>query len=591
MNKLLEHYQSLYNEEFIDEDESHDTSGTSLLHNYTFKLPLEYHDTHTLDDTVKSDIEFSNESNLFNKLLNHRETRDGESLLLTQWSSCYTTNKKFLKDNQKLLASYQSKDNKMNHFSKQYVTFKEEQNFLSRYQYVQFRRFFYLNTVVGFLQILAVYNICSPILSLMAPLIGLMLPYFIFYFKGIRLSFAEYTKIVKTLILNNNIIKNLLNFHKTTIQQKGYALVYLVFYCMGFYNNVLSCIQFYKNTNYMIELNDSYSRFLDEGNHLISHIHKKTKSLKQFKEFNNDMMEHQKKIRTMTFAITSLKNSQTRLIKCGQIGLLMKSHFDLYYNQDYHNTIMYLIYLDQYHKDMTSIASHVQNHTLNPCTFVKRKGNTKMKQLFYLSHIDETNVKNDVHFNKNIIITGPNASGKTTILKSVILNLFLSQSIGFGCYDSCRIKLYDYFHSYLNIPDTSNRDSLFQAEARRCKRIYEHVEKHKKANHLCIFDEIYSGTNPSDAVLCASVYLQGMNAHKSHMDYILTTHYLELCSKYKKSKHVKNQQMNVNVQENDEIQYTYTLGDGISEVHGGFQILKKMDYPEELLNKKEQESI
>ena len=550
-----------------------------MLCKYKFKLPLEYHKTHLLDDTVKSDIEFSKESNLFNHLLGPSQN----SLLLDQWSTCYTTSKPFLKDNQTLLKSYKSRDSKMSGFSDKYVSFKEQQNFLSTYQYVQFRRFFYLNTIVGFLQVLAVYNICSPILSLFAPIIGLILPYFIFYFKGIRLGFRDYIKMVKALILNNNIIKNLLNFRETTLQQKGYALAYIFFYCMGFYNNVMSCIQFYKNTNYMIDMNDNYSNFLDEGNHLISHIYKKTNTLKSFEEFNTTMLDKQKKIREMTFAITSLKNAQSRMIKCGQIGLLMKCHFDLYYNTEYHDTIMYLIYLDQYHRDMTSISTYVQNNSLNPCKFIKKKGNTKMKQLFYLSHIDEENVKNDIHFNKNIIITGPNASGKTTILKSVIMNLFLSQSLGFGCYGSCKTKLYDYFHSYLNIPDTSNRDSLFQAEARRCKLIYEHVEKNKKANHLCIFDEIYSGTNPSDAVLCASVYLKGMNEHKNHVDYILTTHYLELCEKYKKNKHVKNQQMNVIVQDDDEIQYTYTLGDGISDVHGGFQILQKMDYPEELL--------
>ena len=76
---------------------------------------------------------------------------------------------------------------------------------------------------------------------------------------------------------------------------------------------------------------------------------------------------------------------------------------------------------------------------------------------------------------KNIMITGPNASGKTTILKSFLINHILSQQIGCGCYDSAEIKCYDYIYSYLNIPDTSGRDSLFQAEARRCKEIIDNI--------------------------------------------------------------------------------------------------------------------
>ncbi len=577
MEALLNQYKSLYQQEIVESEE--DISGNSILQQYTFKLPLEYHKTFRLSDHVKSDIEFGGESNMYEKLLNHT------SLLVDQWSSCYTTNKKFLIDNQTLLSSYSPCVNNMNTFKSQYVEFKEEQNFLSKYQYVQFRRFFYLNTVVGFLQLLALYNICSPIMSLCAPLLGLIVPYFVFYFKGIKLPFRDYIKMVKTLIFNNKIVRNILNFRKTSLQQKLYVLVYLFFYCLGFYNNIMSCIQFYKNTNYMIDMNTNYTQFLDDGNRLISHIHGKTKALKRFREFNATMLEQRKHIHNMGLAITSLKKAQNKYIKCGHIGLLMKSHFDLYYNKQYHDTIMYLIYLNQYHQDMTSLSNYVQQKTLHPCTFIKKKGYTKLQGMYYLSHIKEEAVKNNISFNKNIIITGPNASGKTTILKATFINLFLSQSIGVGCYKKCKTKLYDTFHSYLNIPDTSNRDSLFQAEARRCKTIFENIQKNQKANHLCIFDEIYSGTNPSDAVLCANIYLEGMNTHKSHVDYVLTTHYLDLCEKYKKNKCVKNQQMKVICDCDDSITYTYTLDKGISNVHGGLQILQTMDYPDELMKK------
>ena len=101
------------------------------------------------------------------------------------------------------------------------------------------------------------------------------------------------------------------------------------------------------------------------------------------------------------------------------------------------------------------------------------------------------------------------------MIKSCILNLFLCQSLGYGCFDKCQTQIYDYFHSYLNIPDTSDRDSLFQSEARRCKDIYEFISENQDKNHFCIFDEIYSGTNPNDAILCANIYLKGMNKFKN----------------------------------------------------------------------------
>lgn len=582
MDNILKKWNAMYAEEVIDDDTSHDISGDDWIMQYDFKMPIEYTKARALDTQVKSDIEFQGKDNLFSILLDPATP----SLLLNKWSTIYTTDTSFLKDNQKLLKSYEPMKNKMHLFAKEYVSFKQEQNFLGKYQYIQFRRLFFLNTIVGFLQILALYNICSPLFTLLSPFIGLILPYFVLYFKGITIGFRDYLKMIKAIIFKNKIIHNLLNFRGNSIQQNLYTLGYLFIYGMGIYSNIQSCIQFYKNTNYMMDFNTNYGQFLDDGNHLIHYIRNKTKHLKSFDAFNVQMMKHQTSIQKMSIAIASLKQEQRKFMKCGNIGLLMKCHFDLFYNTEYNDTILYLIYLNQYHQDTFQLSTFVKNRQLMPCTFSKKKGNTKIKQMYYLPHIHDDNVKNDIHFNKNIIITGPNASGKTTIIKSTIMNLFLSQSLGFGCYQKCKTKVYHYFHSYLNIPDTSNRDSLFQAEARRCKTIFEHIQKHKSQNHLCIFDEIYSGTNPKDAVLCANIYLNGMNHHKHHVDYVLTTHYLELCDKFKKHSHVKNQQMKVNTtSENDAISYTYLLEDGISHVHGGYQILEKMDYPEELLER------
>ena len=585
MEQLFEKYNSLYKQEFI-EDEENETIFT--LKKYDFKTPIEYTKTNILNENVRNDIEFNeneNNNNLYSHLFRVQKNEES-SLLLDKWSSIYTTDKSFLKDNQKLLKKYIPVQNKMSSFAKQYIQFKNEQNFLSKYQYIQFRRFFYLNSIISFLQLLALYNICSPLLSIFSPLIGIIIPYFIFYFKGIKMNFKDYLIFVKKIILNNNIIKNILNFRKGSLQQKLYSIVYLFFYGMGIYHNINSCIQFYKNTNYIIEFNHKYSTFLSEGSELITYLHHKTEKLEQFKEFNEKMLSYQSKINDMSSIISTLNKEQSKYIKYGQIGLLLKCNFELFYNNEYYDTIMYLSYLNQYNKDIGNLSYYIQNNKLYPCKFIKSTKSTKIKNMYYLPHICEKNIKNTIDMDKNIMITGPNASGKTTLIKSTIINIFLSQSIGFGCYKKCKLNMYDYFHSYLNIPDTSNRDSLFQAEARRCKTIFDFIKKNNKKRHLCIFDEIYSGTNPSDAVLCANIYLNGMNQYKSQVDYILTTHYLELCKKYENDSIIKNQKMGVIQSDKDNLEYTYQLKDGISDVHGGFHVLQKLDYPDELLKSK-----
>ena len=122
--------------------------------------------------------------------------------------------------------------------------------------------------------------------------------------------------------------------------------------------------------------------------------------------------------------------------------------------------------------------------------------NNIFKSQYYPPHkVLKNCTQNDVNLNTNMIITGVNASGKTTTLKTTALNIIFSQQFGFGFYESANLVPYTHIHSYLNIPDTSGRDSLFQAESRRCKEILDKIrDVPADEYHFCIFDELYSGT-------------------------------------------------------------------------------------------------
>jgi DNA mismatch repair ATPase MutS len=194
-------------------------------------------------------------------------------------------------------------------------------------------------------------------------------------------------------------------------------------------------------------------------------------------------------------------------------------------------------------------------------------------------------IKNSYCLDKHIIITGPNASGKSTILKTSAINIILNQQIGCGFYQNANLKLYEYIHSYINIPDTSGRDSLFQAEARRCKEIIDIIDENpKNKNHLCIFDELYSGTNPYEAVSSAISLLKYLN-NNNNINFILTTHYTDLCDKLKNTKNINNFKMNViNNKNNNSFDYTYKLIEGISYIKGGSKVLKELNYPKTIVN-------
>jgi DNA mismatch repair ATPase MutS len=165
-----------------------------------------------------------------------------------------------------------------------------------------------------------------------------------------------------------------------------------------------------------------------------------------------------------------------------------------------------------------------------------------------------------------------------------MINIIFSQQTGCGFYSSCILNPYTHIHSYLNIPDTSGRDSLFQAESRRCKDILDIIKgSDSKCRHLCTFDELYSGTNPEEATKSAYSFLVYLAKNKN-VDFILTTHYTSICSRLKKVKNIENWKMDAIIGENDEIKYTYKIKKGVSKIQGAVSILKEMEYPKEILD-------
>ena len=305
--------------------------------------------------------------------------------------------------------------------------------------------------------------------------------------------------------------------------------------------------------------------------------------LPSYTEFYHDLCKNELSLSKTLQSLNSILPLNKNLTKLAQMGMLLKLNYELFYDSHYYDSFIYSMNVNQYINDLTKIQRRIKERKINKREF-KSKSSNSMKGLYYLPHIENDSVvKNSISLKSNLIITGPNASGKTTLLKSLLINLIVSQQWGYGCFESCKIPVYDNFYSYLNIPDTSNRDSLFQAESRRCKEIFVDIYDHKKERSFCIFDEIYSGTNPTDAVLCATAYLKAMNSMKHKCDFVLTTHYLQLCKDLDDEESIHNMKMKTIVKER-KLQYTYSVVDGISDINGGKQVLLDLEYPKFILD-------
>ena len=285
------------------------------------------------------------------------------------------------------------------------------------------------------------------------------------------------------------------------------------------------------------------------------------------------------RIENFHYEIKSIPTNQSPFQKIVYIGKSMKYFYILYESYELENLMSFTFGFHGYIDTILGINKQIVTKKINPISFTK-SNKFKLKNMYYPNL--KNPVKNSIDISKNYIVTGPNAAGKTTLIKSAIINLLLSQQIGYGYFDGGKLGTFKHIHCYLNIPDSCSRDSLFQAEARRCKNIIDKIEQYPNDRHFCIFDELYSGTNPYEAISSAYSYLTYISRNKN-VKFLLTTHFIRLCNLLEKHDTIVNKSMKTSIINNDP-NYSYKIVNGISKIKGGVCVLKQLNYPQELID-------
>ena len=107
------------------------------------------------------------------------------------------------------------------------------------------------------------------------------------------------------------------------------------------------------------------------------------------------------------------------------------------------------------------------------------------------------------------------------------------------------------------------------------------INKNPKARHFCIFDVLYSGTNPHEAISSAYSYLLYLSK-STKIKFILTTHFTRLCGLLEEHENIKNNHMKTKIIDSIP-QYSYKMVTGISDIKGGLCVLEQLKYPREIL--------
>ena len=566
------------------------------LESNEFNMPITYLDNKSeIQDNINSDLELtsykedSNENNLYDTIIKS-ETVYGKQNI-QNWPKYFTTNIDYLTETQLLYSTYDESLNiynleELNDVRDIWFEIQDDDNFKHNFHYVEYSFAQMLNQSPAFLEILSLYNLSSPVFSLLMPILFLIIPFFLLKFKGIEITVSKYIEVLQQIMSKHAIGKLFMLTSDISWEQRIYIIISILFYFYQIYQNILCCMSFYNRMYQMHQHIFNIKNFINYSTEKMDEFLKHSDKLKTYIPFNEEIKINKEHLLDLKTEIESITPFSHNISKLFEIGNTMTIFYNLHINTNYDKSMKFAMGFIGYIDNITSIHNLYKAGSINKCNFTKKT--TKFKDAYFAPLFKNKPIKNSYNLKYNMVITGPNAAGKTTLLKTTLFNIIFSQQTGLGFYKSANINPYDQLHCYLNIPDTSGRDSLFQAEARRCKEILDTVSNSSKnIRHFCIFDELYSGTNPYEAVASSYSLLEYLST--KNCNFLLTTHFIDLCNKLNDNKNIKNHHMKIN-SKNNNYKYTYKLGSGISQIKGGLKVLEGLNYPD-IIIKKAQDSL
>lgn len=191
--------------------------------------------------------------------------------------------------------------------------------------------------------------------------------------------------------------------------------------------------------------------------------------------------------------------------------------------------------------------------------------------------LPSTQVANPICLQKNLIISGPNAGGKTTYVKSLLWNILLSQSFGilYGSYG--QIKPFDAILHHHRIKDITGEASLFQAEAKKIREAMDCLPFYK--NMIYFMDEPLHSTHPVDGMAMLRSFLTFFGECPT-IRMVITSHFFSI----QDLEGYHNLSVIAEVRPTD-IYFDYRIYRGGSKQTVGIELLAKEDFPQRILKR------
>ena len=178
----------------------------------------------------------------------------------------------------------------------------------------------------------------------------------------------------------------------------------------------------------------------------------------------------------------------------------------------------------------------------------------------------------------NILLTGPNRGGKSTLLKSLGCAVLMAQTVGVVFARKAEMPVFQTIITALSPQDSLGKLSLFEAEIEFAKDVKSRL--HATPMFL-MMDEIFHGTNAHDGVEASQVFLDDIYQTKGGLFSVVSTHYMDLPARYGSGPSGTGRTQNlcmdasVDPADPDRLVYTYRLKKGVNKFSSVREILRE----------------
>ena len=212
--------------------------------------------------------------------------------------------------------------------------------------------------------------------------------------------------------------------------------------------------------------------------------------------------------------------------------------------------------------------------------FARKSCKINFKNIYH--PLIENPVKNSLeNEEKMLLLTGSNASGKSTFLRTVAINAILAQTVYTCSADEFNMPFSHVFSSMALSDNLSNNESYYIVEIKSIKRILDALSRN--LNVICFVDEVLRGTNTIERIAASSKILKYMN--KDNCICFAATHDIELTQIL--SGVYDNYHFEEEVTEGD-VKFNYNLKKGPATSRNAIKLLEVMGYENNIVKEAEE---